>query len=183
MAMNRLPVSTSTAAYDFTADSIRGCSLFVRDKRGAVMASRRCAEWRLPNEKQQRAEETARNTVRAAQARLPGNEQPNVTPALGPSDPTPDSYWESILSDPRAEAARPPQSSRPRRLADARRESVRFECLRCFRIVEVAVADAIKLYGGQAPTKDVGRKLLEQGCQSRTGSRDDDGCWPDIVKA
>ena len=147
------------------------------------MASRRCAEWRLPTEKQQRAEDTARNIARAAQARLPVEDKPNAPPALGPCDPTPDTYWESILSDPRAEATGLRPSSNPRRLVDARRASIRFECLRCFRIVEVTVADAIKLYGGQAPTKDVGRKLLEQGCQFRTGSRDDDGCWPNVVKA
>lgn len=139
------------------------------------MAGRRVADWRWPTEKQDRAEQTARRMQRAA--------APPPTPAVGPQDDTPDAYWDSILADPRAEATRPPSSSNPRRLADARREAIRFECLRCFRIVEVTVSDAIKLYGGQAPTKDVGRKLLEQGCQSRTGSRDDDGCWPDIVKA
>ncbi|MCX7318817.1 MAG: hypothetical protein NT113_04730 [Hyphomicrobiales bacterium] len=147
------------------------------------MAGRRVADWRFPTPKQERAEETARNMARAAQARLPVDDTPPPMPAVGPADPMPDSYWESILTDPRAEATRPPPSYNPRRLADARREAIRFECLRCFRIVEVTVSDAIKLYGGQAPTKDVGRKLLEQGCQSRTGSRDDDGCWPDIVKS
>jgi hypothetical protein len=147
------------------------------------MAGRRVADWRFPTDKQERAEQTARNMHRAAQARLPVDPTPPPTPAVGPADPMPESYWDSILSDPRAEATRPPPSSNPRRLADARRETIRFECLRCFRIVEVTVSDAIKLYGGQAPTRDVGRKLLEQGCQSRTGSRDQDGCWPDIVKA
>lgn len=147
------------------------------------MAGRRVADWRFPTEKQERAEEMARNMAKAAQARLPVDEAPPPTPAVGPADQMPDSYWESILTDPRAGATRPPPSSRPRRLADARREVIRFECLRCFWIVEVSVSDAIRMYGGQAPTKDVGRKLLEAGCQSRTGSRDDDGCWPEIVKA
>lgn len=147
------------------------------------MANRRPADWRFPTERQARAEDTARNIHRAAQARLPVDPTPPSLPPVGPADPMPDSYWESILTDPRAEATRPPPSSNPRRLSDARRETIRFECLRCFCIVEVTVSDGIKLYGGQAPTRDVGRKLLEQGCQSRTGSRDDDGCWPDIVKA
>ncbi|WP_398482508.1 hypothetical protein [Tardiphaga sp.] len=146
------------------------------------MAGRRVADWRFPTEKQARAEETARNMSRAAQQKQGISDGVHTTYAIGPADPMPDSYWDAVLADPRAEATRPPPSSRPRRLADARREAIRFECLRCFRIVEVTVSDAIKLYGGQAPTRDVGRKLLEQGCMSRTGSRDDDGCWPDIVR-
>ena len=40
-------------------------------------------------------------------------------------------------------------------------------------------ADAIRLYGGAATWKYVGMALLEGGCQSRTGNRDSDGCWPD----
>ena len=78
------------------------------------MASRRCADWRFPTEKQARAEETARRM----QAAPTGVEQPGnrrdalgaarentgvgrapATPA-GPCDPMPDAYWDAVLSDP-----------------------------------------------------------------------------------
>jgi hypothetical protein len=62
-----------------------------------------------------------------------------------------------------------------RRLCDIRREVLRVECLRCFRIVEIQRLDAVKLYDAGS---EVGTHLLESGCQHRTGSRDQDGCWP-----
>jgi hypothetical protein len=38
--------------------------------------------------------------------------------------------------------------------------------------------DAIKLYGPHAVWEDVGQRLLDDGCQFRTGRHEEDGCWP-----
>jgi hypothetical protein len=67
-----------------------------------------------------------------------------------------------------------------RRLSEIPRQVLRVECLRCFRIVEIQHADAVKLHGPHAIWKDVGQRLLDDGCQHRTGSREEDGCWPDF---
>lgn len=144
------------------------------------MASRRPADFRFPTEKQERAEQTARNMHRAAQARLPVNEAPPPMPAVGPADDTPDAYWASILADPRAVAGARRRTRPDMALRDIGDHVLRVECLKCFRIVEVQRADAMRLYGGGATWKDVGMALLEGGCQSRTGNRDSDGCWPDF---
>jgi hypothetical protein len=37
------------------------------------------------------------------------------------------------------------------------------------RIVEIQRADAVRLYGPHAVWKDVGQRLLDDGCQHRTG--------------
>jgi hypothetical protein len=50
--------------------------------------------------------------------------------------------------------------------------------LKCFRIIEIQRLDAIKLYGPHVVWKEVGAALLDGSCQHRTGSRDEDGCWP-----
>lgn len=88
-----------------------------------------------------------------------------------------DGWWESVLSDPRAETVKP---SPARTLGAISSDLLRVECLRCFRIVEITRADAIKLYGPQAAWRDVGCQLLDDGCQYRSGNRDADGCWPDF---
>lgn len=94
---------------------------------------------------------------------------------------TDDGWWESVLNDPRAAGSAwvPIQQ---RRLSEIPRHVLRVECMRCFRIVEIQTPDAVRLYGPHAIWKDVGQKLLDDGCQHRTGSRDDDGCWPDWGK-
>jgi hypothetical protein len=38
--------------------------------------------------------------------------------------------------------------------------------------------DALRFYGAHAICKDVGMKLLDNGCQERTARLDADGCWP-----
>ncbi len=38
--------------------------------------------------------------------------------------------------------------------------------------------DAIELYGPHAVYKDVGQALLDEGCQHRTGSHENESCWP-----
>lgn len=133
------------------------------------MASRRCAEWRFPTKKQAQAHEAAQ-LRRSASA-------PHLQTALGPADGMPDSYWDAVLADPRARAkvGVPIQN---RRLSEIPRHVLRVACRRCERIVEIQTADAVRLYGEHAIWKDVGQRLLDNGCQQRTGSHEDDGCWP-----
>lgn len=139
------------------------------------MAGRRVAEFRFPTEKQDRAEETARNMARAAKERHPDP----VTLAVGPADPMPDSCWDAVLSDPRAVAGARRKTSPATPLRDIGAHVLRVECLKCFSIVEIQTVDAMRLYGGAATWKEAGLALLEDRCQSRTGNRDSDGCWPD----
>jgi hypothetical protein len=131
------------------------------------MASRRPADWRFPTEKQRRAEETARLIRRDPEP--PTNPSPPVT------DDTDPGWWDAVLADQRA-AGPPRLPIQARRLAEIPREILRVECLRCFRAVEIRRDDAVRLYGPHAIWKDVGGKLLEDGCQARTGNRDQDGC-------
>jgi hypothetical protein len=51
-------------------------------------------------------------------------------------------------------------------------------CARCGRIVEIQKADAVRLYGAQAVWKEVGKRVLDDICQQRTGRYEEDGCWP-----
>lgn len=91
-----------------------------------------------------------------------------------------DEYWDAVLHDPRAEVGSIPIQNR--RLSEIPRNVLRVSCRRCDRIVEIQTVDAMRLYGQHAIWKDVGRKLLDNGCQQRTGSREDDGCWPSFDK-
>jgi hypothetical protein len=56
----------------------------------------------------------------------------------------------------------------------------RVECSRCSRAVEIQRLDAVKLYGPHAIWKDVGQRLLDDGCKIRTGRHEEDGCWPEF---
>jgi hypothetical protein len=67
-----------------------------------------------------------------------------------------------------------------RTLGEIRSDLLRVECLRCFRIVEIQRPDAVRLYGPHAIWKDVGHRLLDDGCRHRTGRHEEDGCWPDF---
>jgi N-acyl-D-aspartate/D-glutamate deacylase len=49
------------------------------------------------------------------------------------------------------------------------------------RLIVPGFVDAVRLYGPHAVLKDVGLALLEYACQARTGSRDSDGCWPNLI--
>jgi hypothetical protein len=133
------------------------------------MASRRPADWRFPSEKQARAEETLRQMQQRS--------APPPTPAVGPADPMPEGYWDAVLSDPVARA-RPGVPIQNRRLSEIPRHVLRLSCRRCDRTVEIQTVDAVKLYGEHAIWKEIGMKLLDDGCQMRTGVREDDGCWP-----
>jgi hypothetical protein len=126
------------------------------------MAGRRAAEWRFPTPKQQRAEEAARLMRSAAPATTRTDEE---------------CWWAAVLADPRAETTRP---SPARTLGEVRSSELRVECLRCFRILEIARDDAVRLYGADARWRDVGGRLLADGCQFRTGRHEEDGCWPDF---
>ena len=124
------------------------------------------ASWRMPTEKQME-KLAGEATRRATQA----------SPQSGPADPLPEAYWDSVLRDPhgRIQGGVPIQQ---RRLSEIPRHLLRVSCRRCDRIEEIQRADAVGLYGNHAIWKDVGYKLLDSTCQTRTGSRDDDGCWP-----
>jgi hypothetical protein len=104
-----------------------------------------------------------------------GVERSPATPA-GPGDPMPEAYWASVLAEPNARSHNVPIQNR--RLSEIPRPVLRVSCRRCDRIVEIQTADAKRLYGEHAIWKDVGMKLLDNGCQERTGVREDDGCWP-----
>ncbi len=92
-------------------------------------------------------------------------------------EPTRTAGGAAVLSDPRAVTSTP---SPARTLGEIRSDLLRVECLRCMRIVEIKRDDAIKLYGPHAVWKDVGQRLLDDGCRHRTGVHEEDGCWPDF---
>jgi hypothetical protein len=127
--------------------------------------SDRPASWRMPTPKQM--EKLAR------EQRAPAADPPGAPP--------PDEWWDSVLSDPRA-AGKPWLPIQQRRLSEIPREMLRVECLRCFRTVEIQRFDAIRLYGPHSVYKDVGQRLLDDGCQHRTGRLEEDGCWPDWTR-
>jgi hypothetical protein len=101
-------------------------------------------------------------------------------------DPAPDGalpqeYWESVLRDLRA-AGRPSLPIQQMRLSEIPRELLRVECLRCFRTVEIQRLDAVRLYGPRATWREVGTRLLDDGCRVRTGRLEEDGCWPNWIR-
>jgi len=100
-----------------------------------------------------------------------------VTPSLGPADDLPEAYWDSIVRDPRGRI-RTGVPVQQRRLSEIPRHFLRVACRRCDRIVEIRTVDAVRLYGAHAIWKDVGMKLLNDGCRERTGRLEEDGCWP-----
>lgn len=96
---------------------------------------------------------------------------------LGPQDDMPDEYWHSILDGLPADAEQVGRST-GLRLSELPQHVLRVSCRRCERIVEIQKADAVRLYGRQAIWKEVGQRLLNNTCQSRTGRYEEDGCWP-----
>jgi hypothetical protein len=91
----------------------------------------------------------------------------------------PAEYWDAVLRDPRA-AGKPWLPVSQMRLSEIPRELLRVECNRCLRCVEIQRLDAVKLFGPHATWKEVGERLLADGCQVRTGRHEEDGCWPDF---
>jgi hypothetical protein len=127
------------------------------------MSNDRPASWRMPTREQM--------------ANLAAS-KPRPTNEAAPDASPPNEWWDSVLADPRA-AGNSWIPIQQRRLSEIPREMLRVECLRCFRAVEIQRLDAIKLYGPHAVWKDVGNRLLDDGCQHRTGRLEEDGCWPD----
>lgn len=124
----------------------------------------RPASWRMPTSKKMEklaAQASRTQAVAAAEAQ---------------DVPLPAEYWDSVLKDPRAETDG--GQIRRRRLAEIQRYVLRISCRRCGRTVEIQTADAVRLYGGNAPWKDVAQRLLGDTCQQRTGRHEEDGCWP-----
>ena len=107
-----------------------------------------------------------------------GNVPPVRTPA--PGDEMPAEYWQAVLEDPRADtgAKTTGPAVRTQRLSEIPQHILRVSCRRCGRTVEIQKADAVRLAGPQAIWKDVGRRLLDDTCQERTGRHEEDGCWP-----
>src|ERR1700676_602513 len=121
------------------------------------------ASWRMPTPEQM--EKLASDRIRT-----PKSDDP------APDGPLPQEYWNDVLRDPRA-AGKPWLPVQQMRLSEIPRELLRVECARCSRCVEIQRLDAIKLYGPHAIWKDVGKRLLDDGCQVRTGRLEEDGCW------
>jgi hypothetical protein len=65
------------------------------------------------------------------------------------------------------------------RLSEIPRELLRVNCSRCGRAVEIRRLDAVRLYGPRATWREVGERLLDDGCRTRTGRLEEDGCWHD----
>jgi hypothetical protein len=125
----------------------------------------RPASWRMPTPKQM--EKLASEAAR----------RPTV-PAIAPDAALPAEYWDSLLKDPRVQING--TELRKRSLSEIQRHVLRVSCRRCERTVEIQTVDAIRLYGAKASWKQVGQRLLDDTCQNRTGSHEDDGCWPNF---
>jgi hypothetical protein len=125
----------------------------------------RPASWRMPTPKQM--EKLASEAAR----------RPTV-PAVAADAALPAEYWDSLLKDPRVQINGAELRQRP--LSEIQRHVLRVSCRRCERTVEIQTVDAIRLYGAQAIWKQVGQRLLDDTCQNRTGSHEDDGCWPNF---
>ena len=106
--------------------------------------------------------------------------KPRGMPNPGPGDPMPSEYWDALLRDPRTGTGPEPPGEpiRKLRLPEIAQHVLRVSCSRCGRIIEIQKADAVRLYGQTAVWKDVGQRLLDDTCRQRTGSHEDDGCWP-----
>jgi hypothetical protein len=135
-----------------------------------MMTNERPASWRMPSVKQM--EKLARQA---------GRQRLTEHPDPAPGDALPDEWWAAIFADPRA-AGKPWLPIQQLRLSEIPRHVLRVECLRCFRIVEIQKADALRYYGPHAIWKDVGHRLLDQTCNNRTGRHEEDGCWPDWIR-
>lgn len=92
----------------------------------------------------------------------------------------PPEYWDAVLNDPCADVRPSGGPIQQRSLSEISRHVLRVSCRRCDRIVEIQTTDAVRLYGRHTTWKEAGTRLLNDGCRQRTGSRDDDGCWPNF---
>jgi hypothetical protein len=138
------------------------CSSYVLIK----SMSDRPASWGMPMPKQMEK-----------LASKPSRPSAPATPTPGPADRLPEAYWGSIVRDPRGQI-RTGLPVQQRRLSEIPLHVLRVSCRRCDRIVEIQTVDALRLYVAHAIWKDVGMKLLDDGCSERTGRLEEDGCWP-----
>ncbi|MDB5620417.1 MAG: hypothetical protein JWQ24_4655 [Tardiphaga sp.] len=92
----------------------------------------------------------------------------------------PPEYWESVLNDPYADFRPAGLPIQQQRLSEISRHVLRVSCRRCDRVIDIQTADAVRLYGRHTTWKEAGMRLLDDGCRQRTGSREDDGCWPNF---
>jgi hypothetical protein len=129
------------------------------------MAGRRPADWRFPTPKQQRIEDTAKKIAEAQRRREAVDDK--------------ESRWEAVLSDPRSMRSRPAPT---RLLGEIQAAVLRVGCERCGRVVEIRRDDAISKFGADARWRHVGQRLLDEGCELRTGRHEEDGCWPDFSR-
>src|SRR5438309_9440908 len=120
------------------------------------MAGRRCADWRFPTPKQQRAEETARRLAEAQRQRA------GVTDG--------DAWWAAVLADPRAETRRPRAALT---LTEIRASELKVECLKCFRAVSLTREEALRRFDGGSLWREVAVRLLTDGCMHRTGRHEE----------
>jgi hypothetical protein len=110
--------------------------------------------------------------ARAAGRNMPAKSTP------GPADEMPLEYWQVVLADASADASPSGNPIQKQRLGDIRRHMLRVTCRRCARTIEIQKEDAIRLAGPRTAWKDLGRRLLDDTCQQRTGRHEEDGCWP-----
>lgn len=147
---------------------VAGTRLYVLGMFSWTMAADRPANWRMPTTKQ---------LEKMAAERAIGR-QPVRTPSCGPADQMPPQYWDAVLKAADANDRRTGQSIQSRMLSQIGRHVLRVGCSRCGRTVEIQTADAIRLYGPESVWNAVGQRLLDDTCTQRTGSHEDDGCWP-----
>jgi hypothetical protein len=88
-----------------------------------------------------------------------------------------DAWWAAVLSDPRAVTSTPAPG---RTLGEMQAAILGVGCERCGRAVEIRRDDAIARCGSDARWRQVGQRLLDEGCELRTGRHEEDGCWPDF---
>ena len=77
-------------------------------------------------------------------------------------------------------SARRDTETGPRPLGGIRSDLVRVGCERYGRAVEIRRDDAIARFGADAKWRQVGQRLLDDGCEIRTGKHEEVGCWPDF---
>ncbi|UPJ73533.1 hypothetical protein IVB19_02820 [Bradyrhizobium sp. 187] len=128
----------------------------------------RPASWRMPTRAQM-----------DKMARAVGRSAPPA-PGLAPDADLPPEHWQALLQDACADVRGPAPAApgRLQQLGQIRQHLLRVGCRRCSRTVEIQTLDAVRLYGRDALWKDVGQRLLDNTCTNRTGSHEDDGCWP-----
>jgi hypothetical protein len=161
--MDRSSIAPSSK---FNLNGLDFCSSYVLIEN----MSDRPASWRMPTPEQMEK-----------LAAKPDRHPKPAGPTPGPGDDLPDAYWDSIVRDPRGRV-RSGVPIQNRRLSEIPRHVLRVSCRRCDRIVEIQTVDAMRLYGAHAIWKDVGMKLLDNGCQERTGRHEEDGCWPSFER-